>query len=318
MPNMFTKMLFLNFEEGNLKPEYWRRIDKITKEKVLLKANSSELKEHLPNADCLLLKHGMISDKTLIDNMPKLKYIGILATAYGRIDTVYANKKSITVCNVPGYATEGVAEFVFAAILENLRKISQAKLQAKQGNYVETTFMGTEIKDKTFGIIGLGRIGRRVAELALNGFGADVVYWSHKRKRDAEKHGIRFMEANKVITTSQILSLHMVYNPQTEKFFDSKRIQLIQPGAIIINTAPMELFDIDALEKRLGKGDITFILDHSDELSPQDTKRLSQYENCILYPPIGLMTEEATKLKQEILVSNLENFLKGKPMNKVN
>ena len=72
------------------------------------------------------------------------------------------------------------------------------------------------------------------------------------------------------------------------------------------------------MEQRLKKNDITFILDHSDELSPADAKRLSQYENCILYPPIGLMTEEATKLKQEILVSNIENFLKGKPTNRVN
>lgn len=314
---MFHKMLFLNFEYSNFKPEYWKRIDKITKDKVLLKADSPKLKEYL-DADCLLLKHGMVADRARIDSMPNLKYIGILATAFGRIDTAYATKKKIAVCNVPGYATEGVAELVFAVLLEHLRKIATAKLQAKEENYIETAFMGTEIKDKTFGIIGLGRIGRRVAELAAEGFGANVVYWSHNRKKNAEKHRIRFMDANKVIATSQILSLHMVYNPQTEKFFDSKRIQLILPGAIIINTAPMELFDIDALEKRLNKNDITFILDHSDELSPADAKRLSQYENCILYPPIGLMTEEATKLKQEILVTNLENFLKGRPTNKVN
>lgn len=311
-------MLFLNFKKDNLKPEYWKRIDTITKEKLLLKTDSPDVKKHLKTTDCLLLKHGMIADKVLIDQMPKLKYIGILATAFGRIDIVYAKKKGITVCNVPGYATEGVAEFVFAALLEYLRKISPAKLQAKQGNYVETAFMGTEIKGKTFGVLGLGRIGRRVADLAFDGFQANVVYWSHKRKKDAEKHGIRFMDANKVVATSQILSLHMVYNPQTERFFDEKRMALVRPGAIIINTAPMELFDLDALEQRLKENDIAFILDHSDELSSDNIKRLSKYPNCILYPPIGLMTQEATKLKQDILVANLKNFLKGKPTNKVN
>ena len=314
---MFAKALFLNFEEGNLKPEYWKRIDKIIKGKVLLKADSPDVKKHLKDAEALLLKHGMVADKALIDTMPKLKFIGILATAYGRIDIPYAKKKSITVCNVPGYATEGVAELVFAVLLDHIRMISRAKLQAKQGNYSETAFMGTEIRGKSFGIIGLGRIGRRVADLALDGFKANVSYWSHKRKPDAERHGIRYMDANKVIATSQFLSLHMVYNPKTEKFFDSKRIQLVKPGTVVVNTAPMELFDIDALEKRLKRNDITFILDPSDELSPADAKRLSKYENCILYPPIGLMTEEATRLKQEILVANLENFLKGKPTNKV-
>ncbi len=89
---MFEKMLFLNFEEGNLKPEYWRRVDKITKQKFLLKADSPEVKIHL-DADCLLLKHGMVADRARIDSMPKLKYVGILATAFGRIDTAYAKKR---------------------------------------------------------------------------------------------------------------------------------------------------------------------------------------------------------------------------------
>ena len=93
---------------------------------------------------------------------------------------------------------------------------------------------------------------------------------------------------------------------------------MIKPGVTVINTAPMELVDIPALEKRLKKDDITFILDHSDELDPAVTKRLLKFDNCILYPPVAYTTKEATKLKQDIFVSNLENFLNGKPTNKVN
>lgn len=77
---MFQKMLFLNFQPGNLKPEYWRRIDKISKQKVLLTINSPELNQHLTTADCLLLKLGMGADKELIDRMPKLRYIGMFGT----------------------------------------------------------------------------------------------------------------------------------------------------------------------------------------------------------------------------------------------
>lgn len=315
---MFAKMLFLNFEEGNLKPEYWRRIDKITKQKVLLKADSPEVKNHLKEVDCLLLKHGMVADKSLIDQMPKLKYIGILATAFGRIDSPYAAKKGITVCNVPGYATEGVAEFVFAALLEYLREVTRAKTQATRGDYSEATYTGTEIKGKTFGIIGLGRIGRRVAELASQGFGAHVLYWSHKRKKGAEKAEIRYTEIDNLLKVSDIISLHMSFNPQTKGFLNAKRTAIIKPSAIVINTAPMELVDIGALEKRLKKKDMTFILDHSDELEPVVAKRLSKYSSCVLYPPIAYTTKEATNLKQEIFVSNLENFLKGQPTNKIN
>lgn len=314
---MFQKMLFLNFEPGNLKPEYWRRIDKITKQKVLLKADSPDVKKHFKDTDCLLLKLGMGADKALIDSMPKLKYIGMYGTGFGRIDAAYSAKKEIIVCNIAGYATEGVAEFVFASLLENLREVTRAKIQTQTGNYSEAGYTGTEIKGKTFGIIGLGRIGGRVAKLA-NGFGANTIYWSHKRKIEAEKSGIKYMEVGKLLKTSDIITLHMSFNPETKGFLDAKRIAVIKPGAIVINTVPMELVDVTALEKRLKKNDFTFILDHSDELDPQSAKRLSSYKNCILYPPIAYTTKEATNLKQEIFASNLENFLRGKPTNKVN
>lgn len=313
MPIMFNKILFLNFLEANLKPEYWNRVDKITKKKILLNADSPDVKEHL-DADCLLIKLGMGADKKLIDSMPNLKYIGMYGTGYGRIDAAYATKKHIAVCNIAGYATEGVAEFVFGALLEHLREITRAKIQAHIGNYSEASYTGTEIKGKTFGVIGLGRIGGRVAELA-KGFGAQVIYWSHQRKSVA---GIKYMDTDTLLKTSDIISLHMSFNPATKGFLDAKRIAIIKPGAVVINTAPMELVDIEALEKRLKKDDITFILDHSDELDPKVAKRLSGYNNCILYPPIAYTTKEATNRKQEIFVGNLENFIKGKPMNKVN
>lgn len=317
MHPMFHKALFLNFELGNLNPEYWRRIDKITKDKVLLKIDSPELNQQLATADGLLLKLGMGADKALIDRMPKLKYIGMFGTGYGRINAAYAKKKGVTVCNIAGYATEGVAEFVFAALLEHLREISRAEIQAAHGDYSEATYTGTEIKGKTFGVIGLGRIGRRVAELGSMGFDAHVLYWSHKRKKDAEKVGIRYAEVDELLKNSDIISIHLSFNPETQGFFDAKHIGMIKPGAVVINTAPMELIDIEALEKRLKKNDITFILDHSDELDPSVAKRLLKFNNGILFPPIAYTTKEATNLKQEIFVSNLENFLRGKPTNKV-
>ena len=92
----------------------------------------------------------------------------------------------------------------------------------------------------------------------------------------------------------------------------------VKQGAIIVNLAPNELVNLDALGKRLAKGDITYVMDHSDELSPEQLKMLSVHKNCVIYPPIGYTTAEATANKQEIFVSNIENFLAGKPSNKVN
>ena len=110
----------------------------------------------------------------------------------------------------------------------------------------------------------------------------------------------------------------MALNPETNGFLNAKRIAMIKSSAVVINTAPMELINTSALEKRLKKKDLTIILDHSDELEPTTIIQLSKYPNCILYPPIGYTTQEATSLKREIFVNNLENFLKGKPTNKVN
>ena len=92
----------------------------------------------------------------------------------------------------------------------------------------------------------------------------------------------------------------------------------IKKGAILINTAPNELVDLEALEKRLSDNDIIYIMDHSDELSLEQAEHLSKHKNCIIYPPIGYTTKEASKEKQEIFVGNIRNFLNGEVTNKVN
>jgi len=308
----------LGFEKSNLEQEYWNRINNITEELSILPKDSSDILNHLSTADCLLVKLGAIVNKETMDNAPNLKYIGMFGTGYGRIDTQYATSKGITVCNIAGYSTEGVAEFAFAIILEYIRDLERGKKQAREGNYSESTFFNvSEIKDKKFGVIGLGKIGGRIAEIALN-FGADVRYWSRTRKKEYEMKGIKYQEIEDILAECDFLSLNLMLNKETEGFLSGEKIQKIKSNAIVINLAPMELVDIDALANRLEKGDITFILDHSDEMTQEQLNKLKKHENCIIYPPIAYTTKEATLEKQKMFVNNLENFLKGKPTNKVN
>lgn len=110
----------------------------------------------------------------------------------------------------------------------------------------------------------------------------------------------------------------MAENKDTEKFLNKKRINSIKSGALIISTVPNEITDISALEERLKKGDITFISDHADEFDPPVAKRLAIYKNCILYPSIGYISDEARIAKQEIFIGSMESFLKGNPINVVN
>lgn len=312
----FHKIITIGIQEFKLNNKYWDKIDEMSDQRVNLPKDSPYINKELPDADCILTGFGVTVDKKVIDNAPNLKYIGALATGYGGIDSSYAKTKNIVVSNIPGYATEGVTEFVFAVILNQIRDLEKGKTQAKEGNYSEAGFNPIEIKGKVFGILGMGRIGARVAELA-NCFGADVKYWSRKRKENADSAGIKYDDVDALIAQADFLSLHLSSGKETENFLNAERLAKIKSGAIVVNTAPMELVDLDALEERLKTGDITFILDHADEMSKEDLARLSKYGNCIIYPPIAYVTKEASIAKQEIFISNIEHFLKGSPINKV-
>ena len=308
----FKKILTINIGESKLDSDYWKRLGGLAEKIVNLPKDSTEIKEHLADTDCLLIGFGIAVDKEEMDSAPNLKYIGVLASAYGKINTDYAKSKGIVVCNIPGYSTESVAEFVFALILEQIRELEKVRNQVREGDYSDPGFSASEIKDKVFGILGLGRIGGRAAEIAL-GFGADVRYWSRNRKEEIEAEGIKYEDADALIPKCDFLSLHFALTKDTENFLNEERIQKIKKGAIVVNLSPMELVDIDALEKRLKQNDMTFIWDHSDEISEENLKKIVKYKNCIAYPPIAYVSNEARIAKQEIFVGNIENFLKGSP-----
>lgn len=312
----FNKILITGFDEFELSPKTLKSLGSIAKERIYFPENSPQIKKHQADVDCLLVKFNPVNQKT-IDRFPKLKYIGVLGTGFGKIDINYAKSKGIVVTNVPGYSTESVAEFVFAVILEHLRNLEKGKTQARKGNYSEDGFVATEIKGKNFGVLGLGRIGGRVAELAL-GFGADVQYWSRKRKKGLERKGIKYTTVASLVSKCDFLSLHLSLSDETEGFLDSGLLAKVKKGAVIINTSPMELVDIKTLQRRLKSGDITFILDHSDEMSEKNLKALSKYKNCIIYPPIAYVSKEAKEAKQDVLVENIKSFLKDGSANRVN
>lgn len=313
----FKKALFINIDKSNLGIDYWKKIDLLVGSKVFLLKDSPAIKKELYNTDCLLVAFGIPVTKDDIDNAPNLKYIGTLSTAFGKVDVDYARKKGISVCNLAGYSTESVAEFVIAVILEHIRDLEEGKYRGREKNYSITRISAIEIKSKVFGIIGLGAIGARVAQLA-QGFGAHVKYWSRNRKKDSEKKGIRYESLDKLISEADFLSINLAQTKETEGIFTKGRFQKVKSGAVIVNTAPMELIDINGLAARLKENDITFILDHSDEMSEKDLVKLSKFKNCIIYPPIAFVSKEAALTKQEMFVGNIEAYLKGKPQNVVN
>lgn len=308
------KIVCLGFNGSELEDAYWQELDSLTEQRIFV-ANEAEAAKN-SDADGLLVKLGAKVDRDLIDNFPDLRYIGMLGTGYGGIDTEYAASKSITVTNIADYATEGVAEFTFGILLEYLRDIAKARKQAKEGDYSDN-FTASEIRGKKFGVVGLGDIGKRTAELA-QAFGADVCYWSRNRKDDAETKGIRFCELDELIAASDIITLNLALNSETDGIITADRIAKLKADAIFINPSPMELIDFSALVERLKKNDLIFMLDHSDEMAEEQLEILQPLSNAIVYPAIAYLTSEAGQLKQRIYIDNIKNFLNNNPTNKVN
>lgn len=312
----FKKGLLINISQESLDPVFWAKLNGLFESTVSITKDDPKLEQELVGTDCILTGWGVPVTKQQIDVTSDLKYIGVLATAYGRVDVDYAKSKGTVVTNLPGYSTEAVAELTFAVLLEHLREIAVAKQRAAQGNYSESGLRASEICGKTFAVIGLGAIGKRVAEIA-QGFGAKVVYWNRTRYMDMENEQFSYQEIDAILATADIISINLAQTPETEGFFSRQRIQAMKPGMLMINTAPMELVDQEALLEGLAKNDLTFIMDHSDDMPTDMMKRLSAHQNFIAYPPIGYITNEARQTKQEMFVGNIESFLDGHPTNHV-
>jgi phosphoglycerate dehydrogenase-like enzyme len=314
---MLKKAIFQGFCKTDLSQEEWKRIAAICEQTHTV--SPDKVSDLVKDADGLFVKLGTKIDRRFIDSAPRLKVIGMFGTGYGRIDAAYARERNIAVFNVADYATRSVAEFVFAALLNDARHLPRALTQSAAGDYSDASFMGTQLFGKSIGIIGLGSIGACVAKMAADGFGMNVLYWSQKRKKDQETKHIRYAEINTVLSNSDYVSLHLALAPGTETFMSAARIDMLRAGTVLINTAPMELLDLKAVEVRLAKNHLSLILDHSDEMPAADLQRLSRYTNCTIYPPIAYTTREASTRKQSIFVDNIVAAATGREIpNRVN
>lgn len=308
----FKKAVLVEIEEYSLDQKYWRDIDKLIEKRVSLNRKDPDFFKEIRDADCLLIGFQIDIGKDVIDAAPKLKYIGILATAYGTVDFEYANSKGIVVSNLAGYSTESVAEFTITVLLWHIRQLQEGVKRAKVGNYSFENMSARELKNSQFGIVGLGSIGNRVAELAA-GFGANVSHWSRNKKNSK----FSYKELNELLKSSDYISVNIAEAPETKNLLNKNNLPLIKKGAVLISTVPPPIINTDDLVARLDKNDITYIFDHPDEMSKAELTKLTKHKNCIAFGPIAFISQEARVNKQEIFVSNIQAFLQGKSQNQV-
>lgn len=252
-----------------------------------------------------------------------LRLLVINSTGFDFVDINTAQAMGIKVANVPGFSTEAVAEHTFALILSVLRKIPSGDMEMRKNIFEinperkhSRKYLGTTLQGKTLGIIGLGTIGQRVAELGM-AFGMNVIAYNRTKKH--VRH-IKMATLEEVLKKSNVLSFHLALTPDTENIISKHEFKLIRPGAIIINTARGKLIDTRALIKSLkskkiaGAGlDVVESFDENISLA----KSIAGFDNVVLTPHIAWWTTESLEKQSEIIVQNVEAFIKGKSRNTV-
>lgn len=253
-------------------------------------------------------------EKKHIDQMPALECIATRSTGFDHIDLKAAQEKGITVCTVPLYGENTVAEHTFALILSLSRNLRKAYLQAAQNNFSLDGLMGFDLKGKTLGVIGTGHIGLHVIRIAI-GFGMKVIAFDVK-KQDflAEVLNFEYVSFNDLLKRSDVITLHAPYMPQTHHLINQKNIGLIKKGAVLINTARGGLVETDALAEALDKKIISAAgLDVLEE----KTHPVLKNENVIFTPHMAFCSYEAVKRILQTTVDNITAFSKGRPENTV-
>lgn len=277
-------------------------------------------------------------DKKVFASLPKLKLVITFSTGYDHIDLKEAKKRKIPVCNVPFYGENTVAQHALALILALSRKLFQSVKRVKEGNFEYRGLQGFDLKDKTIGIIGTGHIGVHLMAM-LNGFDAKIIAFDAFPNQDlAKKYNFSYTTLNKLLKTSDIISLHTPLLPSTYHLINKKNLKLIKPGAYLINTARGGLIEPEALVKGLQSGQIAgagldvledegFIQDPEKLLTnacPACDIRTSLMNNIIIDHPNTIITPhnafnsiEALKRIFDTSIENIKLFSAGRPQNLV-
>lgn len=266
----------------------------------------------------LILTNKVVIDAGVMAQLPRLKYIGVLATGYNVVDIDAAKAQNITVTNIPAYSTMSVAQMVFAHLLNVTQQVALYDRAVKQGEWeMSEDFCFyraplTELAGKMMGIVGLGHIGMAVARIAL-AFGMKVLAYTSKTQTE---EGIEATQSyEELFRRADVLTLHCPLTPETHHLVNTERLRLMKPEAILINTGRGPLVDEEALCEALCQGRLAAAC--LDVLTKEPPQHLPQAPNLYLTPHLAWATKDARIRLLRIATENIRAFLEGKPRNVV-
>lgn len=299
----------------------WEELEACGDLTVYDRTNTEDILKRTKNADAILTNKVVISSE-IIDKLPNLKYIGVLATGYNVVDIEAAKKREITVTNVPAYSTNSVVQMTFAHILNLTNRVAHYAHENRKGKWSASpdfcywdTNLG-EIAGKTLGVVGLGNIGYKVACIARD-FGMDVFACTSKNSADLPD-GIQKVTFNGLLGISDILTLHCPLTPQTKEMINKDTLSQMKRGALLINTGRGALVNDKDVAQALCEGQLGgYGADVMTQEPPKPDNPLLSAPNAYLTPHIAWATLEARKRLVSIASANVAAFVQGSPKNVV-
>lgn len=299
----------------------WDELRKLGKVTIYDRTPADEIIEKIAIADIVLTNKAVINAEA-INAAKNLRYIGVMATGFNVVDIQAAKERNILVTNVPSYSTASVAQMTFALILELTNHVAEYAQSVRNDDWVRSKDFSYQIKpirelqDKTLGIIGLGRTGKKVAGIAL-AFGMKVIA-SHKHPERDQMEGVQFVSEEDCFRESDILSLHCPLNAENKGFINQHSLSLMKPSALLINTSRGLLINERDLSDALNLGTIAGAgLDVLSAEPPSSDNPLLRAKNCLILPHIAWATYESRERLMRTVVDNIRAFSAGKPVNVV-
>jgi phosphoglycerate dehydrogenase-like enzyme len=256
----------------------------------------------------------------VLDRFPNVRVISFAATGIGDwVDVPEATRRGIAVCNVPGWGNDSIAEYTFALLLSVAKRLPQADAMARDTVWREEEITNLELRGLTIGLLGLGNIGERVAEIA-DAFGLTVLCYTRTPERQRTlRANVEFVPLDELLRRSNILSLHTKLTDETRHLIGARELDLLPDGAILVNTARGAVLDTDALVAALKRGKLWGAgLDVFEDEPLPAGHPLRELDNVVLSPHVAGQSDTARRKRMAICISNIAAFAAGTPANVVN
>jgi glycerate dehydrogenase len=299
----------------------WGAIEKLGDVVIYDRTPPDEIIRRIADAEIVITNKAPLSREAIM-HAPSLKYIGVTATGYNIVDIKAARERKVTVTNVPAYGTESVAQHTFALLLELASHVGLHADDVRNGGWsAQPDFCYwkkpiVELHGKTFGIVGLGKIGKAVARMAI-GFGMHVLAF-HKHPERDRMDGVSFTDIESLFRQADIVSLHCPLNEDNQRFLNGKLLSMMKPSSFIINVSRGALVNEDDLAYALNNIKIAgAALDVLSVEPPRADNPLLTARNCIITPHQAWAAQASRSRLLNIAVSNLRAFLNGHPQNVV-